>query len=405
VNNTRAIQLALFGLFVFSLALNNPLLFLLAVLLTLVAGATALWYRYCLAGVTYARRFGAERLFCGETTDLWVELVNAKPLPLAWLKAEDELPEHVRLSQAELRPSSKPHRRTFSLLFSPRWYERIRRRYTLTAERRGWYEFGPALLSSGDIFGFRTRLLDVETRQTLIVYPKLVPVAQLGLLAARPGGERAARRPVIVDPLRLAGARDYAPGDDARHLHWKATARRGVLHTKLFDPGAEHQVYVCLNCQTLERAYEGINSDLFETAVVAAAALARDLLEARQPVGLLVNGSVQGARYRVRLPASRHATQLGLILEALAGLTYFSLLPFERLLRLEAAALPFGAALLAVSALTHEPILSALLDLRAAGHPTTLIAIGHPPATTLPPEVPVYWTDKRWTELETLTFG
>ena len=34
-----------------------------------------------------------ERLFCGEQLELWIEIVNAKPLPLAWLKAEDEFPE------------------------------------------------------------------------------------------------------------------------------------------------------------------------------------------------------------------------------------------------------------------------------------------------------------------------
>jgi len=404
VNHTRIVLLALLALLTISLLLNNPPLFLLAGLLALVAASTALWHRYCLSGVTYTRRFGAERLFCGETTDLWVEVTNAKPLPLAWLRAEDEFPEHVALAQATVGPSSKPNRRTLSLLFSPRWYERVRRRYRLTAQRRGLYEFGPALLASGDVFGFRTRYLDVDERQTLVVYPKLVPLEQLGLEAARPGGDHLARQPVAPDPLRVAGARDYRPGDSIRHLHWKATARRGQLQTRRFDPGAAQQAYLCLNSQTLERVYEGVDSERFETAVVVAASVAQAWLEARHPVGLFVNSNVQGGRHRVRLPASRHADQLTRILEALAGVTFFPMLPFERMLRHEAAQLPFGAAVLAVSALVNEPILSALLDLQSAGHPVALIAVGRPETFAPPPDLRVYWVTQKWDELESVAF-
>src|SRR5258706_136954 len=73
--------------------MRSRLLLLLDMLLLLVAGASALWGRYCLAAVSYGRQFQTQRLFCGEQLELWIEIVNAKPLPLAWLKAEDEFPE------------------------------------------------------------------------------------------------------------------------------------------------------------------------------------------------------------------------------------------------------------------------------------------------------------------------
>ena len=65
-------------LLLLSIALRNPILFLLGALMALVAGASALWGRYCLAGVAYDRRFGSTPLVCGEETDGWVEIVNAK---------------------------------------------------------------------------------------------------------------------------------------------------------------------------------------------------------------------------------------------------------------------------------------------------------------------------------------
>jgi len=90
-------------LFLASVALRNPLLFLLAILLALVAGVTALWGRYALVGVTYIRRFGTARMFVGEETDLWIEVTNAKPLPLAWLKTSDEFPAEIELVRGTLQ--------------------------------------------------------------------------------------------------------------------------------------------------------------------------------------------------------------------------------------------------------------------------------------------------------------
>jgi len=73
-----------------SLAQRHGGLFLFTVLLLLATGASALWARYCLAGVGYRRQLASNRLAFGEETELTVEIVNAKPLPLAWLQAHDE---------------------------------------------------------------------------------------------------------------------------------------------------------------------------------------------------------------------------------------------------------------------------------------------------------------------------
>lgn len=76
-------------LFLVSVGFHLGLLFLLDILLLLVAGASWLWSRYCLVGVEYHRQFGQRYLFSGEETDLTIEIVNRKPLPLPWLRVED----------------------------------------------------------------------------------------------------------------------------------------------------------------------------------------------------------------------------------------------------------------------------------------------------------------------------
>ena len=405
MNTSRITAVLIFVLVVVTLLARNPALYLLTALVVLLAGASALWGRYCLAGVTYARQFGAQRLFCGDTTDLWVEIVNAKPLPLAWLSADDEFPAEAQVTNVELTRASDTHRRTLSTVLTLRWYERVRRHYQLTFQQRGAYDFGPVLLSSGDLFGFRTRYLDVPHRHTLVVYPKVVPLENLNLRAAHPLGDFALKRSQVADPLRLAGARDYRPGDSLRHIHWKATARRGTLQTKTFDPSASHQLLLFLNAQTLEHAYEGVVTEYLETAIVVTASVAQAGLEARYPVGLFTNGTAREVRHRVRLPASRHANQATHILETLAHLTPLVFFSFEDLLRAEMPSLPVGTTLIVVSAVVTESLLSVLLDVQARGHPVALIMVGQPRGwlPTVDVVLPIYTVTQDWHNFETLT--
>jgi uncharacterized protein (DUF58 family) len=195
--------------------------------------------------------------------------------------------------------------------------------------------------------------------------------------------------------------RDYQPGDSVRHIHWKATARRGALQTKVFDPSASQQLMVCLNTQTLDNPYAGVMTDVFETAIVVAASIAHAALAQHRLVGLFANSGPRDSHRWLRVSASRRADQPTRILEALAALTYLMMIPMDTLLRLEAPQFPYGATILTVSPIINDEIVSALLDLRAAGHPIALIMIGALPAA-LPAEVPAYAVTESWTTLERL---
>src|SRR5688500_3407137 len=111
-----------------SILLRHELLFLTSIILALVAGASALWARYCLVGVTYRRRFGSTRLYFGEETDLHVEITNAKPLPLAWLRADDVVPAATPILSHQVEDQEGGSRQLVNVL-ALRWYERVTRRY------------------------------------------------------------------------------------------------------------------------------------------------------------------------------------------------------------------------------------------------------------------------------------
>ena len=400
---TQFTRLLLLLILVLSVVVRNPLLFLFDVIVLIIVGTSWLWGRYCLAGVSYVRQFASDRLFFAEETELWIEVTNAKPLPLTWLKTEDTFPLELKLQRADWGYSPQPQHRTLLNLYSLRWYEKVRRRYRVTSDRRGVFDLGPALVSSGDLFGFRTRRAEFEAPQTLLVYPKIVALEQLGLPPAKPLGDFGSDRRLIDDPLRLAGARDYQAGDSVRFVHWKATAHRGGLQTKVFDPSSSPHWIVALNTQTLDHLYEGSVPDFLETAIVVAASLAHAGLEARRAVGLVSNSAVRGSDRPALLPASRHAQQAVRALEALAQLTPPPLLPFENLLRLEARQWPYGASIFAVTPVVNAAIVSALLDDRSKGHPVALIVVGRQPdRDRLPPELPLFVILQNWTEMQAL---
>jgi uncharacterized protein (DUF58 family) len=402
---SRLSLLLLLLVFVLSLVTRSPLLFLIDVIVVFIAFTSWLWGRYCLTGISYARRFETLRLFLGEETEFWIELINAKPLPLPWLRAEDDFPQDLPIVRTDTRLSTRPRRRLLTNVYSLRWYEKVRRRYRLRGERRGVYHIGPVHIASGDLFGFRRRRLLVPDMQTVLVYPKIVPVQQLSLSVARPLGDYGSERRILDDPLQVAGARDYQPGDSVRHVHWKATAHRTTLQTKMFDPSAAPYWMICLNVQTLERLYEGVVVEFLETAIVAAASLAVAGLETRRSVGLVTNGAVNESQEWTYLPASRHASQVSRLLDTFAELNSTPLLTFDHLLRLEQPRLPYGASIFVITSLINDAMLDGLLSLRRKGHPVALILVGRQLDRPVPPDVPLCVVRENWTELTALNLA
>jgi uncharacterized protein (DUF58 family) len=387
-----------------SVVLRHNLLFLMSLLMALFGGATWLWNRYCLAGVSYQRRFGSIRLFYGEETDLYVEIVNAKPLPLAWLRIEDEYPAEVKLLAVRLYYSYRPKRRLLVNLLSLRWYERVTRHYRLRGTQRGAWKFGPVEIESGDIFGLASRRDTCPETQTLLVYPKVVPLTTLGLPARHPFGDFKTPRRVIEDPIRLMGVREYAPGDSFRHIHWKATAHRRELQTKVFEPSAARPLAIFLNINTFEYIYEGLDRTLQELAITAAASIARYAWENGYHIGLYVNSVVQPGGYRIRIQPGNHPDQLIRVFEALARMVDYGRWPIEMVLQVEANSLRYGTTIVVVSPIVNDHLRKTLVDLRRREYGVTLVALGQGRLDTPLLGVQYYYIGGRevWHELAAL---
>ena len=141
---SRRTALAIGAVTLLSVILRQELLLLISVLLWLVAGAASLWARYCLVALTYRRHLGTPRLHWGEETDLRLEIVNAKPLPLPWLRIDDAIPASLQMTSQQLAEEEDGAMRRLVTVLSLRWYERVIRRYRVQGTQRGVWNFGPA---------------------------------------------------------------------------------------------------------------------------------------------------------------------------------------------------------------------------------------------------------------------
>ncbi|HXF82054.1 MAG TPA: DUF58 domain-containing protein [bacterium] len=370
------------------LAARSGVAFLLGGAVLLSAGASYLWDRFCLAGVEYRRSFTPRRAFYGETVTLTMEVTNRKILPLAWLEVIDELPVELEVQTGRVIPSPRQRRQHLVNLFSLRWYERVRRRVPVRCAARGYFPLGPARLRSGDVFGFTVRGRDLEHTDHLLVYPRLVPLAALGLPALHPRGDVTAPRAVLDDPTRVVGARPYAPTDPLRRIHWKATARTQQLRSKLFEPTSAHRLAVFLNLDTLGRyaEYRGFVRAVLELNILTAASIAAWAIDQGYLTGLYANGYLPRGLRWIRIPPSSGPEHLAQMLEALAQVFPTPVMPLGDLLQLEASALPWGTTAVVVTAVTDASLQAGLGRLLDAGHAAVVILVGDDAA---PPALPV----------------
>jgi uncharacterized protein (DUF58 family) len=372
------------------LLLNSSFLLAAALSLFSVSAVAWIWNRLALVGVEYRRQFGEIRAFQGESVELTLEVRNRKPLPITWLQVIDVFPAGLPVDDQQIATNRATNQGEFTSFWSLGAFGRVTRRFTVACTQRGFHNYGPASVSTGDAFGMFSSGGVLSNNQRLIVYPRIYAASELGLPAKNPFGDRLAETPLVEDPLRTAGVRDWQPGDGMRRVHWKATARHQALLSRFYEPSQETQVMLFLNVATMERHWLGHFPELMELTISVAASLAVLCAEMRLPVGLIANGFLPGSDQPLRLLPGRSPEQIVHIMELLAAVTAFATEPIEELLMREARRLPWGATILVVTAIAHDGLMASLAELRHAGRKVVLFTLAERPPEHQMPGMLVY---------------
>jgi len=392
----RWITGAILVLFV-ALAMQLPLLAYAMYVLLAIIGASHLLAHSWSKNVSAERECSRLEAEVGDSVAVIVTVRNDGMLPIAWLLVEDLLPRHALIHNP---PSLKLAGRRIQLQML--WSNANKRvMYQLTCNRRGYYQIGPLVVETGDVFGLHRRFRVVTEPSYLMVLPRVVPLEGFDIASRRPIGEVRMSYRLYEDPTRIAGVRDYQPGDALNRIHWHATARTGALHSKIYEPSTVAGATVLLEFHTdsHDTKDEPLRSEL---AVTAAASVANAVYEMGQQVGLITNGRDAADRVRVEgwdydpqtrsqarssasmkeqnerlqpviVPTRRGPEQLTRILETLARVELTDGLTLPELISESAGRLPRDATVITfLPKVTSETVI-ALHELRKRGFAVSAI--------------------------------
>lgn len=172
--------------------------------------------------------------------------------------------------------------------------------FAVPTDRRAVVTVGPVRAVRGDPLGLAVRRAVTTGSEELYVHPRVVLLtgADAGLLRDLEGG---ATRDLSDADLAFHALRDYVVGDDRRSIHWRTTARRGVLTVKQYEDTRRTQTAVALatDPRDYRRDASGGADDEFELAVAVAASVGVHVLAEEHPLVVLAGPG------RVRATARR----------------------------------------------------------------------------------------------------
>jgi uncharacterized protein (DUF58 family) len=235
----------------------------------------------------------------------------------------------------------------------------------------------------------------------LIVLPEVIPLEGYDIASRRPIGEVRMTHRLFEDPTRIAGVRGYQAGDPLNRVHWRATARTGVLQSKIYEASTVAGATLILDFheQSFAANDEPLRSEL---AVTAAASIAGAIFQMGQQVGLVTNGRDAADRIRtegwsheqlfsrreaqsagmretsdrlrpVVVPTRRSSTQLNDILQTLARVEKTDGFTFPQLVIEAASQLPQSASVIAILTRVTPEIAVSLGSLHRRGLAVTAV--------------------------------
>ncbi|QLD11699.1 DUF58 domain-containing protein [Microbacterium oleivorans] len=160
--------------------------------------------------------------------------------------------------------------------------------FAIPTTARGVLAVGPVSVLRGDPLGLFERSNDRRNAVDLYVHPRTTPLEGLSLGRLR-DLEGLPSTQLALDDVSFHALREYQPGDDLRHVHWKSTARVGDLMIRQYEE--TRRSHFVLGLSTFAGDYA--DPEEFELAISAAGSIGlralRDsrMLEARTQRGPL----------------------------------------------------------------------------------------------------------------------
>jgi len=163
--------------------------------------------------------------------------------------------------------------------------ERSEELFAIPTQRRGVVKVGPVSIVRGDPIGLFERAHRRDDPVDLYVHPQTVLFGgqSLGFLRDLEGLPAA---DLSRDDVSFHALNEYQPGDDLRHVHWRSTARTGVMMVRQYEETRRSHFVIGLSRSTADYA----SSADFELGISIAGSIGLRALRDSQRVDVRVQG-------------------------------------------------------------------------------------------------------------------
>lgn len=180
--------------------------------------------------------------------------------------------------------------------------------FAVPTQRRALLMLGPVTSVRTDPLGLLRRRAQWTDAVELFVHPRIVRLdaETNGLMRDLEGMPT---RDLADDDVSFHALREYAPGDDLRHVHWKSTARTSKLMIRQFEQTRRSQLVVVLSTALEEYADE----EEFELAVSIAGSIGVSALREGKAVTLVTTPASSRRKDTARLTPARLLDRLSVV--------------------------------------------------------------------------------------------
>lgn len=337
---------------------------------------TILYKCFILRKMTYERSISAAAAFEGQKVYMIENIENNNFLPIPWMKAESRISPNLAVASGKNMASVQEgyHRSVFSIM--P--YYRFKRTHEVTCLQRGDYNVGNVTITTGDIFGFVSKISTYENEARLLVYPNPLQEDKLINCFHSLQGDVVVRRFINPDPFMVAGVRQYQSGDPMSSINWKATARTNTMQVYKYDYSADSNILILFNIDSSSKQDPYPNEEecrQIEFGIHFCAAIVEKSINQGIATGFCSNGHFRDEAEIVNIPSRCSKPQLYTIFEAMARLQLHRTLSFYTMIKNIRSSIPKDTDILIVTLYSDESIEEQVYNLRRDGHQVEILDI------------------------------
>ena len=206
-------------------------------------------------------------------------IVKNTGLGIGFVEIYDSLPPQARITKGS----------NYTLLYMRPWQE-VSFEYSLKLPLRGHYHLGPVKMRVKDAFDLFYNERIEKSIHSFSVFPQ-IEVLEAQVITSRSPKllSGAMPLPIIGSGTEFYSLREFVPGDSLRTVNWKALAKKGKMMVNETTREDVMDVILLVDAREISAIGGGRDTPL-EMSCRAAATYAKQLLDERNNVGLMVYG-------------------------------------------------------------------------------------------------------------------